>query len=164
MRHLLAAALLAALAGCAGFPYGGYTIAPGTPREAVIARSGPPTRVVPLPGGGERLQYSLQPLGREAWMVDVDASGRVVRAWQALTIENFDRIQPGWTQADVAREFGPPARIDGVTSWDGPVWTYLWRDVVNTDMFFWVYFDRRGIVGRAHPGMDLPNTPDDVVH
>ena len=127
----------------------------------MIARSGPPTRAVPLAGGGERLQYTLQPLGHEAWMVDVDSAGKVVRTWQALTIDNFDRIQPGWMQGDVEREFGPPAQIDGVASWRGPVWTYRWRDVVNTPMFFWVYFDERGVVGRAHPGMDLPNTPDD---
>lgn len=145
------------LAACAGFPYGGYEIPAGTPRDAVIARSGPPTRTVPLPGGGERLQYSLQPAGQEAWMVDVDASGKVVRAYQALTFDNFNRIQPGWTMADVEREFGPPARVDGVASWHGPVWTWRWRDVANADMFYYVYFDERGIVGRAHQGMELRN-------
>lgn len=145
------------LASCAGFPYGGYEIPPGTPRDAVIARSGPPTRVVPLPGGGERLQYSLQPTGREAWMVDVDASGKVVRAYQALTFENFNRIQPGWTMADVEREFGPPAKVDSVASWRGPIWTWRWRDNANADMFYYVYFDERAIVGRAHQGMELRN-------
>ena len=70
-----------------------------------------PTAVVPLPGGGERRQYSSQPIGQEAWMVDVDATGKVVREYQALTFDNFNRIQPGWTVADVRREFGPPARI-----------------------------------------------------
>ena len=145
------------LAGCAGFPLGGYEIAPGTPREAVLARSGRPTGVVPLPGGGERLQYSLQPVRQEAWMVDVDASGKVVRAYQALTFENFNRIQPGWTVADVEREFGPPARVEGVMSWRGPIWTYRWRDIANADMFYFVYFDERGIVGRAHQGMELRN-------
>ena len=154
-RCLWAIAFL--LAGCAGFPYGGYEIAAGTPRDAVIARSGPPTRVVPLPGGGERLQYSLQPLGREAGMVDVDAAGRVVRSYQALTFENFNRIQPGWTKADVEREFGPPAKVDAIMSWRGPIWTYRWRDIANADMFYYVYFDERGIVGRAHQAMELRN-------
>ena len=147
--------LAALLASCAGFPHGGYGIPPGTPRDAVIARAGPPTRVVPLPGGGQRLQYSLQPTGREAWMVDVDAGGKVVRAYQALTLENFNRIQPGWTAADIEREFGPPAKVDRVSSWPGPVWTWRWRDVANADMFYYVYFDERGIVRRAHQGMEL---------
>jgi hypothetical protein len=124
---------------------------------SLCACSSAPTRVVPLPGGGERLQYSLQPFGREAWMVDRDANGKIVRRWQALTLENFNRIQPGWTGADVEREFGPPAWVDRVASWSGPVWTYRWRDVANADMFYYVYFDERGVVGRAHQAMELRN-------
>jgi hypothetical protein len=150
-------AIAVSLTACTGFPIGGYDIAPGTPREAVIARSGPPTGVVPSPSGGERLQYSLQPFGQEAWMVDVGADGKVLRAYQALTSDNFNRIQPGWTVGDVEREFGPPAKIDAVVSWHGPVWTYRWRDISNADMLYYVYFDERGIVGRAHPGMELRN-------
>jgi hypothetical protein len=93
-------------------------------------------------------------------MVDVDSAGKVVRAYQALTFENFNRIQPGWTMADVEREFGPPARVEGVMSWRGPIWTYRWRDIANADMFYFVYFDERGIVGRAHQGMELRNFRD----
>jgi hypothetical protein len=155
--RVVIAALVALLASCAGFPYGGYEIPAGTPRDAVIARSGPPTRVVALPGGGERLQYSLQPAGQEAWMVDVDAAGKVVRAYQALTADNFNRIQPGWSRADIEREFGPPARVDGVASWRGPIWTYRWRDAGGADMFYFVYFDEQGVVQRAHQGMELRN-------
>ena len=151
------AAIAAVLVSCAGFPYGGYDIPPGTPRDAVIARSGPPTQVVPRPGGGERLQYSLQPTGQEAWMVDIDPTGKVVRAYQALTFDNFNRIQPGWTMADIEREFGPPATVDHVASWRGPIWTWRWRDAGNADMFYYVYFDERGTVARAHQGMELRN-------
>lgn len=154
MRCLVAAGMLL-LAACAGFPDAGRDLPPGTPRDAVIARCGRPTRVVPLPGGGERLQYSQQPVGQSAWMVDVDPGGKVLRTFQALTFENFSRIQPGWTMADVEGEFGPPARVEGVMSWRGPIWTYRWRDIANTDMFYFVYFDERGIVGRAHQGMEL---------
>ena len=68
---------------------------------------------------------------------------------------DFHRIVPGeWTWADIEREFGPPARIDAVASWNGPVWTYRWRDLANADMFYWVYLDPQGIVRRAHPGME----------
>lgn len=151
------------LAGCAGGSL--FTsiadIPPGTPREQVVAQAGQPTRVVPLPGGGQRLQYSLQPMGRYAWMVDLDAAGKVVRARQVLTEAEFNRIQPGWTRADVEREFGPPALIDGVASWNGPVMTYRWRDVGRSDMFYWVYLDPQGIVRRAHPGMEFLNAPNE---
>jgi hypothetical protein len=149
----IAAALL--LAACAG-PFGAVNVAPGTPREEVLARMGQPTRVVPLPNGGQRLQYSLQPAGQYAWMVDLDAAGRVTRTAQALNERDFNRIVPGdWTRADVEREFGPPARIEAVASWNGPVMTYRWKDVQGADMFYWVYLDPQGVVRRAHPGMEF---------
>lgn len=150
---LFAAALL--IAGCASMA-DPASIAPGTPSQDVVARMGAPSRVVPLPNGGQRLQYSQQPAGQYAWMVDVDAAGRVTHAYQALTERNFNRIVPGeWTRADVEREFGPPARIDAVASWNGPVLTYRWRDLQNADMFYWVYLDPQGVVRRAHPGMEV---------
>ncbi len=148
-------------AGCAGNPFAGYDIPPGSPRSAVITRMGPPQRVVALPSGGERLQYSLQPVGQHAWMVDLDAGGKVVLARQVLTEGNFHRIQPGWTRDDVEREFGRPAWIDAVASWRGPVMTYRWRDTANSDMFYHVYVDERNVVQRAHPGMEFVNTPND---
>ncbi|MES2999988.1 MAG: hypothetical protein V4787_04795 [Pseudomonadota bacterium] len=161
MRKLFCLFAVFWLVGCAGNPFGGYDIAPGTPRDAVIARMGPPQRVVRI-DGGERLQYSLQPYGQFAWMVDLDASGKVVRARQVLTDTNFQRIEPGkWTRDDVEREFGRPAMIDAVASWDGPVMTYRWRDVQGSDMFYWVYLDRGGVVRRAHPGMEFINAPND---
>ncbi len=152
-----AAALLGLLAACAGNPFGA-DVPPGTDRQAVIARLGQPTGVVRIEGG-ERLQYSQQPFGQRAWMIDLDASGRVVRSAQALTAANFQRIQPGsWSRADVEREFGPPARIDGVASWNGPILTYRWYE--NGDMFYWVYLDAQNVVRRAHPGMEFVNAPD----
>ena len=160
MRTLLVAGLAALLVGCAGNPFAGYDIAPGTPRDAVIARMGPPDRVVRL-AGGERLQYSLQPYGQFAWMVDLDAAGRVIQARQVLTEGNFHRIEPGqWTREDVEREFGRPAWVDGVASWNGPIMTYRWRDIANSDMFYYVYLDPQGVVQRAHPGMEFINAPD----
>lgn len=156
-RLLRAAAMALLVAGCAGFD-----IPPGTPRQQVLERMGRPARVVALPGGGERLQYSYQPFGQVAWMVDIDSAGRVVRVVQALTEASFHRIEAGkWTREDIEREFGRPATIDGVASWKGPIWTYRWRDRQGADMFYWVYFDEGGVVRRAHPGMDPVNAPAD---
>jgi hypothetical protein len=154
--NLLCATSAIWLSACAA-PYG---FAPGTSRDAVLQQAGAPTRVVRTPQG-ERLQYSYQPLGYQAWMVDVDSAGRVIDSYQALTEQNFNRIQPGWTGQDVEREFGPPAQVDRVGSWRGPVWTYRWRDAANSRMFYWVYFDEGGVVGRAHPGMDMIGGPND---
>jgi hypothetical protein len=159
MRSLVLAAAVV-LAGCA-HPWNTVDIAPGTPRDQVLARAGQPTRVVPLAGGGQRLQYTLQPLGRYAFMVDLDAAGRVVSARQVLTEPNFQRIEPGrWTRDDVEREFGPPALIDHVASFQGDVLTYRWAER-NEPMFYWVYVDPRGVVQRAHPGMEFINSPQD---
>ena len=149
----LAAALL--LAACASSidPTG---IAPGTSRDEVLARLGQPTRVVPLAGGAQRLQYSGQPAGQYAWMIDLDPAGHVTSARQVLDERDFERIVPGqWTRDDVEREFGPPARIDSVARWNGPVLTYRWRDLQGSDMFYWVYLDPQGVVRRAHPGMEI---------
>lgn len=160
MRQILFASLALLLAGCAANPFNGSDIRPGTSRAEVVARMGPPTRVLPLPGG-ERLQYSLQPFGRWMWAVDLDARGQVVQAGQMLTEANFNRIQPGWTREQVERDFGPPAWTERVASWNGTVMTYRWRDIVNTDMFYFVYVDPGNVVRRAHPGIEFINAPND---
>jgi len=162
MRQAIAAfpAFLLALllAGCAGGFVHRFDVPPGTPRSEVLAQLGAPTRSVQLPGGGERLQYSLQPFGRAAWMVDLDVAGKAVRSRQVLTEPEFHRIEAGkWTAADVDREFGPPAMVDRVGSWNGPVLTYRWRDTVNADMLWHVYLDPQGVVQRSHPAMEFLN-------
>jgi len=154
MKHVLFAAACVLLTACAGLRPA--DLPPGTPRDVVLAKAGRPTQVVALPGGGQRMQYSLQPIGRQAWMVDLDAAGKVVRIDQALTETNLQRIEPGWTRDDVLREFGPPAWIDHVASWDGDIMNYRWRDRAYIDMWYWVYLDRAGIVRRAHPGVEYP--------
>jgi hypothetical protein len=153
VRILGAMALVAwsaLLAGCAG-------VAPGMTRAQVIDAWGQPTRSVPL-AGGERLQYSLQPEGQQATMVDLDASGKVLRARQVLTAEDFARIATdgSWTRADVEREFGPTQDLERVRSWDGPILTYRWRAGM-IDRYFWVYLDQAGVVRRAHEGTDWRN-------
>ena len=157
-RLLLALGVAAFLVGCAANPFNASAVQLGTDRSAVVARLGEPSRVVRLPAG-ERMQYSLQPFGQSAWMIDLDPAGRVVRSRQVLTAAEFNRIEVGaWTRTDVERKFGPPARIDGVASWNGPIMTYRWSD--GSDMFYWVYLDGSDRVQRAHPGMEFVNAPD----
>jgi hypothetical protein len=162
MRAIAMLGFALLLAACA-YSGNSLNVPVGASREQVIARAGQPGAVVPLPNGGQRLQYSLQPQGQYAYMVDLDAGGRVVQSRQVLTEREFQRIVPDrWTRDDVLREFGPPARVDGVASWNGPVWTYRWRAVGNSGMFYWVYFDAQGVVRRAHPGLEFINSPDNV--
>jgi hypothetical protein len=159
LRVLLPFAVLV-LAGCATTMQA-WNVAPGTPRDQVIARAGQPSRIVPLPDGGQRLQYSMMPHGHDVFMVDLDPAGRVVRARNVMKPAEFHRIEPGtWTRADVEREFGRPAWVDGVSSHQGSVWTYRWKEG-NEPMFYWVYFDPQGVVRRAHPGIEHINAPND---
>ena len=138
------------LVGCAV-----TAVKPGMTQGEVIADYGKPTATVPI-STGTRLQYSRQPLGQSVVMVDLDASGRVVSATEVMTSAAFAKIEVGkWMRADVEREFGPPAIVDGVASWRGDIMTYRWRDAV-TDMFFFVYLDTANVVQRTGQGMEIP--------
>ena len=149
LRWAVAAATLM-LAGCAV-----TSVKPGTPRELVTAGYGKPSAIVSI-STGTRLQYSRQPFGQSVVMVDLDAGGRVVSATEVMTSAAFSRIEVGkWTRADIEREFGPPAIVDGVASWRGDIMTYRWRDAV-TDMFFFVYLDPANVVQRTGQGMEIP--------
>lgn len=151
LRIMCAAALAGwLLASCAV-----TSVKPGMTREEVIAGYGKPSGIVPI-STGTRLQYSRQPLGQSAVMVDLDASGKVVSAREVLTPAEFSKIEIGqWTRRDIEREFGPPASIDRVASWPSDIMTYRWRDAI-TDMFFFVYLDAANVVQRTGQGMEIP--------
>lgn len=147
-------ALLVALGGCALFT----PLQAGMTQAQVVALRGQPTRVVPL-AAGTRLQYSLQPMGRQATMVDLDANGRVVQVRQVLNANDFARIEVGrWTRADVEREFGPPAFVDSVASWPHDIMTYRWFEI--SDMFYWVYLDANNRVQRVGQGIEYYRDED----
>ncbi|MFC5522109.1 hypothetical protein [Polaromonas jejuensis] len=146
----LAAAVLL-MAGCAF-----NAVQPGMSREEVIAHSGAPTRTVPL-SSGTRLQYSGQPAGQWAVMVDLDTAGKVVSVRQVLNPREFARVEPGkWTREDMEREFGRPAIIDHVASWPGDIMTYRWLENYSQGMFFWAYLDDHNVVQRTGQGMEFP--------
>jgi len=148
---LALAALL--LGGCAV-----DRVLPGTTRAEVLAKYGQPSREVVL-ATGSRLQYSFQPAGQQAVMVDLDAAGRVVSSRQVLQSAEFARIGINqWSRADVEREFGRSALIDRVASWPGDIMTYRWKDA-SQDMFFYVYLDAANIVQRTGQGMEFKNEP-----
>ncbi len=138
---LLAAAVSVSwLAGCASPPP-----ATGASQQAVLAQYGKPTAIVDLPNG-KRLQYSTQPFGRTALMVDMDASGRVTETRQVLNATDFARVRTGqWTRDDILREYGSPASIDRVGNWAGDILTYRWGNGPEP-MLFYVYLDASQVV------------------
>ena len=145
-----AAVVVLLMAGCA------FTaVQPGMSREEVLAHYGTPSRVVAL-NTGTRLQYSTQPAGQTAVMVDLDVAGKVVAARQVLNPHEFSKIELGkWTRGDMEREFGRPARVDRVGSWSGDVMTYRWLDR-DQSMYFWAYLDSRNVIQRTGQGMEFP--------
>lgn len=154
----LLAGLAALLAACVN----PASIAPGTPATEVLQTLGAPTGRYPMPDGGERLQYSTQPAGQSVFNVDLDSHGRVLHVEQALSEALFgQRIQPDvWTQADVLREYGHPARIMGVHNFVGDVWVWRYLDGPTWRLLF-IDIDRAGIVrGWSNGDEDLPDPPD----
>lgn len=143
---------VALLAGCA-LP---AREAPGALRSEVVARLGPPQAAHALPSG-ERLVYTELPAGFEAYNLDFDAQGRLVRNEQVLTQTRFEALAAsGWTRQDVQRTFGPPVRVERVARFDGDIWTYRFRQ--NSDVrLAHVHLDRQGVVRQVIFTDELPN-------
>lgn len=152
LRALSITLVAALLAGCAGEP---TRLPLGTTRADALQRLGTPTAVYPL-GTGERLQYSRAPMGTEVNNVDLDAAGRVVSIRQELDPSLFDRtIRPGvWREADVLRTYGRPVEITRVSSFDGAIWTWRFKDL-NEHRLLHIYIDPTGLVARYHTADDL---------
>ena len=116
-RWAVAAGAAVLLAGCA-IP---SQVPAGATVDAAQTQLGAPTGRYPLPGGGQRLQYSEQPSGSAVWNLDFDAAGRLQRTDQALRYPNFNQIVVDQgTGDDVLRMMGRPARVERVAMFDGP--------------------------------------------
>jgi hypothetical protein len=132
------------LGGCAS----PVSIVPGTPAAQIVATLGQPTARYALPGGGQRMQYSQQPMGRRVYNVDLDAQGRAVHVEQALDEALFpQRIAADhWKRDDVLREYGPPMRTMTVHNFDGQIWIWRYDDVIAGPRLLYIDVDRGGIV------------------
>jgi hypothetical protein len=141
---VLALVLVAVLGGCAS----PASIAPGTPASQIVATLGQPTARYALPGGGQRLQYSQQPMGYRVYNVDLDAQGRAVRVEQALDEALFMRriVPDRWTREDVLREYGPPMRMMTVHNFDGQFWVWRYYDIMVGPRLLYIDVDRGGVV------------------
>lgn len=98
---LLALAALQ-LAACATVP----PPRPFTTEAEAISARGQPNRRWHNEDGSITLEYATQPNGETCLMVQVDASGMVLRQWDALAPENLARVRTGLTFDEVARLLG----------------------------------------------------------
>jgi outer membrane protein assembly factor BamE (lipoprotein component of BamABCDE complex) len=108
----LAAALAAAalLAGCA--------IPGNLPKGTSIdqARSGlvKPRGEYRTADGLTRLEFGQGPFGRQTYMLDFDAGGKLVATQQVLTENYLGTIKPGQTEESVRTQVGMPVQIDPI--------------------------------------------------
>jgi hypothetical protein len=147
-----AVVLALALAGCATDP---TRLPLGVTQAEALQRLGPPTATYPRPGGGERLQYSRQPMGFEVNDVDVDASGKVVATAQVLDEGRFahDIRIDAWRVPDVLYAYGKPEEITRVWSFQGDIWQWRYKQL-NTPRLLYIYIDPQGVVRQYGVGDD----------
>ena len=98
----------------------------GASADEIKAQMGTPVASYPLPNGGKRLEFSGR--GAMTYMLDVDASGRLVKWEQVLTEANFRNIVPDMTREQVLMTLGQPSNIAPGGRQGGQVWSYNFRN------------------------------------
>jgi len=119
-----AALALTLLLGCGTIPLPGQ-LREGMTEPEVSAAMGQPTGRYAIPNGATRLEFATGPLGRETWMVDLDASGRMTKAEQVLDGWHFLKVSEGMDRDAVSRILGRPGEVR--------------RDHQKRDNWFWRY-------------------------
>jgi hypothetical protein len=128
-------------------------LAPGASADEVQRLLGAPTGRYPLAGGAQRLEYARGPYGKQTWMIDVDAGGRLTSATQVLTERQFNAIRAGATAEEVLRTIGRPSNT-GFVGWHKTrtVWSYRYASPFC--QWFQVGLSEAGIVEDTGYGPD----------
>ena len=123
-RILSLAAVALASAGCVNMN-NPTRLVPGASADEIRQWLGEPSGRYPLAGGAQRLEYARGPFGKQTWMLDVDAGGRLTSATQVLTEKQFNAIRAGATADEVLRTIGRPSNV-GYVGWHKTqtVWSY----------------------------------------
>ncbi len=134
----------------------------GSTEVEVLQRWGQPTARYGLGAGGQRLEYATGPFGRSTWMLDLDATGRLVQARQVLTdssLQAFQARAPGMTRDELLRTLGTPGNRRGGGRQGGEIWS--WRYETNECFWFRVSIGDDGRVRDGgfypDPACDMPN-------
>ena len=144
--------ILAVLASAIGFFGCDAThlaeLKPGTSTaQEVRERLGPPATEWPNADGSVTWEYPRGPEGTRCWMLTLNQRGVLQKIEQALTEENFARIEKGWSADQVRRLLGKPASEVKFPLKPEVVWD--WRiDPATTGnrAFFHVHFSLDGFV------------------
>ncbi len=112
--------------GCALIAPGAFP--PGTSIDEVRHSPARPTAEYTLLNGGTRLEFAMGAFGKHTYMLDFDASGKLVSSQQVLTEANLATITPGKSDAWLRINFGRPAKVDSVGRQHLKVWSYRYAD------------------------------------
>lgn len=126
MRWSVFAAWAAALLLAACATPNPADLKPGTPVDEIRAQMGQERASYPLPNGGKRLEFRGR--GPNTFMVDVDASGRMVQAVQVLNVTNFQNIVSGMTSEHVLMTLGKPDNVMPGGRQGGEIWSYNFQN------------------------------------
>ena len=127
MRKLASTCLMTAvlLAGCASVSPA--NLKPGASAEDIRAQMGTPRATYALPGGGQRLEFRGS--GPRTYMLDVDASGKLLSWVQVLNQDNFRNIMPGMTHEQVLMTLGRPDETSTVGRQRDQIWSYHFQNI-----------------------------------
>lgn len=121
--------------------------------QEVRERFGPPVAEWPNTDGSITLEYPRGPEGVVCWMITVNERGILQKVEQALTEENFARIEKGWPPEQVRRLLGRPA--SEVTFPLKPEVVWDWRitpSISSNRAWFHVHFSVRDGIPQSVTG------------
>jgi len=120
----LSCVLATLLAACA--TPGPADLKVGASADEIKAQMGTPVATHTLPNGDKRLEFSGR--GAMTYMLDVDASGRLVKWTQVLTEANFRNIVPGMTREQVLMTLGQPSQTGPGGRMGGQIWSWHFQN------------------------------------
>jgi hypothetical protein len=159
-RWIAITAAASVMLGCAsmGTP---TAIPPGATEAEVVAVMGPPTgRYTFADGGGTRLEFARGPQGRQTWMIDFDAAGKMNDTEQVMDLWYLTRIEPGMTVDQVLIRVGHPGSIRPIPRQHLSLWNY--RYPTNDCLWFQISMGDDGRVVSGSVGTDPQCDPGDV--
>ncbi len=155
-RALAALASIVGFYGCDGQHLAALQAGASSVQE-VRARLGTPAAEWPHDDGSVTLEYPRGPQGTQCWMLTVDARGVLQRIEQALTEENFARIEKGWRAEQVRRLLGRPASETPFPLKPEVVWEWRIESRAPGNLaFFHVHFSPDGLVTGTSRREDSP--------
>ncbi len=143
---------LASLASVIGF-FGGDSFhlrtlkADKSTAQEIRERLGPPAAEWPHGDGSVTWEYPRGPEGTRCWMLTLNDRGVLQKIEQALTEENFARIEKGWNAEQVRRLLGKPASDVKFPLKPEVVWDWRIDPVTpGNSAWFHVHFSLDGFV------------------